>query len=112
MELESSQQGPRMSIEPMEEILRISRDIGSIQSDIRSTNSRIDGLEISVQSVLTDVKKSQKELGEKLDELISTQRKFEGGWKALTIVGGLVVVIGGFVAWVIDKWSSIKSAVL
>lgn len=101
-----------MSLDPIQEILKISRDIGGIQSDLKATNDRLDGLEEDIQKALTDVKQSQASLGEKLDKLIDTQSKFEGGWKALTIVGGLVVVVGGFVAWVIDKWATIKGAIL
>lgn len=101
-----------MILDPIQEIIKISRDLGSIQSDLKATNDRLDGLEADIQTALTDVKNSQTQLGEKLDKLIETQRKFEGGWQALTVVGGLVVVIGGFVAWVIDKWSTIKGAIL
>lgn len=97
--------------DPVQEILKISKDIGSLQSELRATNERLDGLEEDIKIALTNVNESQKDTNKKIDQLIDTQRKLEGGWRALTLVGGGVVVVGGVVAWFVDKWETIKNAI-
>lgn len=101
-----------MAHDPLQEILRISREIGQIQADQRNTSDRMDRLEKEIKEKLTGLEASAKEQDEKLDKIIEFQAGMQGGWKAATILSGIIITLGALVAWVFDKWAVIKAAII
>lgn len=90
--------------------------MGALEAHQKAMDNKLTSLEQKISKSLEDVVNSQKALDDKLDTLVLSQEnltgRLEGGWKALTVVGGIAVVFGGFIAWVVDKWSMIKGAIL
>ncbi len=102
-----------MASDPLhQELLRISREIGQIQADQKNTNSRMDRLEKEIKEKLEGLEASAKEQDDKLDKILEFQAGMHGGWKAATILGSVIIALGALVAWVVDKWGMIKTAIL
>ena len=100
---------------PLNQMADIRERIGDIRERIgamgerqNGLESRLTGLERDIKERLGEMRVGQDEVLEKLGQLIEDQAHMKGGWKAITILGGLVVTLGGVVAWVADKWLTMK----
>lgn len=96
-----------------DKIITISKDIGKLESHCLSLENRINGLERDIKEELKRIESNQKELSEnlktsnvninaKLDEILHKKSEVKGGWKVLSFIGGLLLVLSSFIAWSVD----------
>ena len=76
----------------------------ALERDTKTLEKKIDVMD-------KDLKEEFSSIQEKLDELIVLKSRFDGGYKIVTIIAGIVLVAAGFLGWFIDKWQAIKEAI-
>lgn len=100
----------------LDKIIVHAEQIGNLKARQDSLDGRMNSIEQSLKDSIDRFSDAQDNLNDKVDELIQTNQELRGqisgGWKVITVGGGLAISFGAFFAWVIDKWDTIKNAIL
>lgn len=83
---------------------RLYEKVGELNGRLQACESKITGLEIEIRSELRDLKESNEKMSEKLQQICDSVNQTKGGWKVLSVMGAVFVVIIGLATWAFDHW--------
>lgn len=109
--------------EEREEMIQIHTKLGVLDEKTRSLTERLAGFERSIDERLIKIDEKLKDnhknnevklqgIEDKIDSFFEVQNQTKGFIKAILFVGSGVVVVGGILAWFVDRWSVIKNAII
>ncbi len=82
------------------------------QRELTEARINIGRLQVQVDHLtqgVEDLQASNKQLTDKLDQVLLALSEARGGWRTLMLVGGAASTAGGLIAWVVSHF--IKTAV-
>ncbi|MEH6435768.1 hypothetical protein [Massilia sp. DD77] len=59
-----------------------------------------------LKAAVADLRTTNAQLNDKLDEVLRTMHEAQGGWRTLMVVGGAAGSIGGFLSWLVSHWKA------
>lgn len=103
-----------------QELIVIHSKLSVLDERSKNFEARLDGIEKEIDDKLRTIEnkidKQRSEtntkldsIGGKLDEVLVSDEKRKASIKTLGMVGGLVIVLAGFLSWLVDKWELIKN---
>jgi len=57
-----------------------------------------------LKAAVADLRDTNAQLNDKLDEVLRTMHAAQGGWRTLMVVGGAAGSLGGFLTWLASHW--------
>ena len=57
-----------------------------------------------LKAAVADLRETNAQLNDKLDEVLRTMHEAQGGWRTLMVVGGAAASLGGFLSWLLSQW--------
>lgn len=106
-----------------EEMVKIHTDIGRMDERIKFFENRVNEIEVRMDNRLERIERKINEnnqnsdlklktIDEKVDSILELQSQLKGGWKTISIITSISLVLAGFFAWIVDKWDIIKNTFL
>lgn len=84
---------------------RLYEKVGELNGRLQACESKIMGLEQEIRSELRDLKESNEKMAEKLQQIVDSVNHARGGWRVLSVMGAIFVVVIGLATWAFDHWS-------